>query len=141
MRPNTKRRPETASVQPSDAELGRTMDFILGIEDEIAPSSGFLVSVMERVQEEVAQTAAPPPIPFPWKIALPGILLTVAVLGWSGFELTRLMLASGAGLSVTQVQMGEIPLPDLEPAGWVLAALLTSLLSWLFARRLVTRSR
>jgi len=33
---------------------------------------GFLASVMDRVREEAA---APPPIPFPWKRALPGMAL------------------------------------------------------------------
>ena len=56
------------------------IDAILGTEDELVPSSGFLAAVMERVQ---AETAAPPPIPFPWKRALPGLaalLLALAIV-------------------------------------------------------------
>jgi len=49
-----------------DADLDR----ILSKEEEILPSSGFAASVMEAVQREAA---APPPIPFPWKRALPGL--------------------------------------------------------------------
>ena len=48
------------------------MDRILSREDEILPSSGFAVSVMEAVRREAA---APPPIAFPWKRALPGMVV------------------------------------------------------------------
>jgi hypothetical protein len=50
---------------------------ILSREDEILPSSGFAVSVMDAVRREAA---APPPIPFPWKRALPGLVVGVLVL-------------------------------------------------------------
>ncbi len=46
-------------------------------EEEILPSSGFAVSVMEAVRREAA---APPPIPFPWKRALPGAVFAAATL-------------------------------------------------------------
>ena len=48
------------------------MDRILSREDEILPSSGFAVSVMEAVRREAA---VPPPIAFPWKRALPGMVV------------------------------------------------------------------
>src|SRR6202043_1907907 len=51
-----------------DSEIDR----ILSREDEILPSSGFTVSVMDAVRREAA---APPPIPFPWKRALPGLVV------------------------------------------------------------------
>jgi hypothetical protein len=44
--------------------------------EEIVPSSGFVASVMEAVQQEAA---APAPIPFPWKWALPGFVVSVAM--------------------------------------------------------------
>jgi hypothetical protein len=44
--------------------------------EEIVPSSGFVASVMEAVQQEAA---APAPIPFPWKWALPGFVVSVAL--------------------------------------------------------------
>ncbi len=47
---------------------------ILGGEEELIPSSGFLAATMERVREEAAM---PKPIPFPWLRALPGIVLAV----------------------------------------------------------------
>ncbi len=54
------------------------MDRILTRQDEIQPSSGFAASVMEAVRREAT---APPPIPFPWKRALPlGALAAIALL-------------------------------------------------------------
>jgi ABC-type spermidine/putrescine transport system permease subunit I len=46
-------------------------------EEEILPSSRFTASVMDAVRREAA---APPPIPFPWTRALPGIVAATAVL-------------------------------------------------------------
>jgi hypothetical protein len=68
---------ESKSAQP-----GR-LDAILASEEAIVPSSGFLAAVMESVQDE---SRAPAPIPFPWKRAVPGFVLAVAVFGgarWS----------------------------------------------------------
>ena len=48
------------------------VDRMLSSEDEILPSSGFAVAVMDAVRREAA---APPPIPFPWKRALPGMIV------------------------------------------------------------------
>ncbi len=60
------------------------LDRILSNEEEILPSSGFAASVMEAVQREAA---APPPIPFPWKRALPGLCV-------AGITLVALVTAS-----------------------------------------------
>jgi hypothetical protein len=50
----------------SDEELNR----ILSGEPELEPSAGFAASVMKAVRREAA---TPPPIPFPWWCALPGL--------------------------------------------------------------------
>lgn len=52
------------------------LDRLLMDREEIVPSSGFVASVMEAVQQEAA---APAPIPFPWKWALPGLMVSVAL--------------------------------------------------------------
>lgn len=52
------------------------LDRMLMEREEIVPSSGFVASVMEAVQQEAA---APAPIPFPWKWALPGLILSMAM--------------------------------------------------------------
>jgi hypothetical protein len=52
-------------------------DRTLSSEQEIIPSSGFVASVMDAVQREAT---APPPVPFPWKRALPGLLAASVAL-------------------------------------------------------------
>jgi hypothetical protein len=131
---------QTTRAQDSDLDFDRAIDRILGNEDQIVPSSGFLSSVMERVQEEAEVTAAPAPIPFPWKRAIPGIVLAAVVLGWGGIELVRVVPAGGP---LAPVAMPVIPpgaFRGLEAASWVVGALLTSLLSWLLSSRLARKS-
>jgi hypothetical protein len=53
------------------------LDRILSKDQEINPSSGFVSSVMNAVNREAA---TPPPIPFPWKRALPGLCATGVAL-------------------------------------------------------------
>ena len=55
------------------------LDQILSKEQEIVPSSGFVVSVMNAVRREAA---APPPIAFPWKRAMPGLFSAALALAW-----------------------------------------------------------
>ncbi len=62
------------------------LDSILGTEEELAPSSGFVSAVMERVREEAA---APKPIPFPWKRVMPGAVVAIGGLLWIGVEVVR----------------------------------------------------
>jgi hypothetical protein len=112
------------------------IDRILVAEEELIPSSGFLAATMERVREEAAR---PKPIPFPWMRALPGIVLAAAVLGWGGFELARTGVTAARGFSFTQAELAAAG-RALEPAGWVALALVASLLSWLYSRRMAGRS-
>ncbi len=70
-----------------DADLDR----ILSKEEEILPSSGFAASVMEAVGREAA---APPPIPFPWKRALPGFCAAGLVLAFVILASIRLLAHS-----------------------------------------------
>lgn len=59
-----------------DAMLDQLLESHLGgTHEELEPSSGFVMSVMDTIQ---ARAAEPPPIPFPWRRILPGLL---AVLG------------------------------------------------------------
>lgn len=118
----------------------RNDDFerILSEEEEILPSSGFAASVMEAVRREAA---APPPIPFPWKRALPGLIVSVLALVWAIME------------SVVQVIRGNVaaPLPtsfshtltSIADSGrtvaacWIVLVLLLSFVSVNFSMRLV----
>ena len=58
---------------PKDVDLDRILS-----ETEILPSSGFAAAVMEAIRHEAA---VPPPIPFPWKRALPGLVVAGVILG------------------------------------------------------------
>lgn len=107
------------------------MDRILAEEDELVPSSGFLTSVMERVETEAA---APPPIPFPWKRALPGFVVAVAVLVWAAVEMARAVISAG-GLAVPRVPVSLASTPTVQQAGWVALALLLAWAGWKLARR------
>jgi len=55
------------------------IDRVLSSEPEIQPSRAFVASVMNAVERE---SAAPPPIPFPWLRALPmaAVALALAVV-------------------------------------------------------------
>lgn len=113
------------------------VDEILATDEELAPSSGFLVSVMERVHEEARM---PAPIPFPWKRALPGFVLAAGVFGWFGVELARLWVPAIKQTSLVAPHLPPGLVQPMEQAGWVALALVTSLASWLLARRLAGRS-
>ena len=117
-------------------KMSRT-DEILASEEAIVPSSGFLAGVMERVQEEASM---PAPIPFPWKRAVPGLVLAGGVFGWGAVELVRVGGPAMKGISLSAPH-APVALPvSLEQAGWVALALGLSLASWLLARRVGGRS-
>lgn len=84
----------------NDDQRDRELDRILS-ETEILPSSGFTASVMDAVRREAT---APPAIPFPWKWALPGMVVGGVTLG--------------AVLIVTIVQFGRGDVIAPLPATW-----------------------
>jgi len=117
-----------------NSQIGSSaIDPILAGEQELIPSSGFLASVMERVQDEAR---APAPIPFPWKRAVPGLLLAAGVFGWGAVEFVRLAVPAAKALTFTPPQLSIAVERPLEEAGWVALALAVSLASWLLSRRL-----
>src|SRR5208282_4291487 len=73
------------------------IDRILSRDDEILPSSGFTVSVMDAVRQEAAALA---PIAFPWKRALPGMVVggfvLALVLVTGVVDIAQLVRASAA---------------------------------------------
>ncbi len=113
--------------------IDQQIDGLLGAEEEFAPSSGFADRVMQRLREEAS---APPPIPFPWKRAVPGFVLAVALFGWTGVEFARRIPSVTGNLTIPSFHMAPYPLRSLEEAGWVLAALAVSAASWMLSRRL-----
>jgi hypothetical protein len=115
---------------------------ILSREDEILPSSGFAVSVMDAVRREAA---VPPPIPFPWKRALPGlvvgglVLALVLVVGVVAIvQLERALTASRFSMSLPSA------LPPIShqsmgyAAGWTVLALLVTFVSVKLSMRLAS---
>jgi hypothetical protein len=118
------------------AQIDGEIEAILAGEEELIPSSGFLASVMERVQQEAS---APAPIPFPWKRAVPGILLAVGVFGGGMVELIQ---TGPPAVSLPEFALPKMPVglaDSFEQAGWVALALGVSLLCWLLSRRLAGR--
>jgi hypothetical protein len=109
------------------------VDRMLSSEDEILPSSGFAVAVMDAVRREAA---APPPIPFPWKRALPGMIVAGLVF--------VLALAAFIAVIVYVPMKSTIPLVSTPPSSlgslglhagiesatkWTVLALLLSFIS------------
>jgi hypothetical protein len=65
-------------------DIDRDIDRILADSGKIRPSSGFTASVMKAVRQNAA---APPPLRFPWRYALPGFIalpMAVALSIWKG---------------------------------------------------------
>src|SRR5271167_1693213 len=97
------------TAQPASSN---EIDHILSREDEIMPSSGFLASVMDAVQSEAATL---PPIPFPWKRAIPGLAAACFAL--------VLVLVVGF---MASVQSGHATLPQIPgPAGSLMPPVFT----------------
>jgi hypothetical protein len=105
------------------------LDRILSKEREIVPSSGFVVSVMDAVRREAA---APPPIAFPWKRAMPGLCSAALALAW--FVVVGVKLFSGesaeplpAKLAIAFTLIGEAW--RATGASWIVLALVLSFAS------------
>jgi hypothetical protein len=127
-------------IRHDEGEMNR----ILSREDEILPSSGFAVSVMDAVRREAA---APPPIPFPWKRALPGLVV-------GGFALMVVLVAGvmaiaqlGRATTTAQFSMSW-SLPSWMPtifhggmesaASWTVLALLVAFVSVKLSMRMTS---
>lgn len=95
----------------------------LSAEEEIMPSSGFVANVMDAVR---AEATAPPPIPFPWKLAIPGLAAWACII-------------TGLALVVVRQWRDPIPAGSLPPhsseAGWIALGLLLAYISLLAAKR------
>jgi hypothetical protein len=103
------------------------LDRVLLRKSEIIPSSGFVRSVMAAVRSEAA---APPPIPFPWKRALPGLLVCVIAIAWSVVDVFRSPARPSASvISQTATNWIDAVAPLLDKAQmfgaqWILLGLL-----------------
>lgn len=113
------------------------LDAILGSEETLVPSSGFAGSVMRRVRDEAA---APPPIPFPWKRAIPGMVVAVVVLGWGAVELVRAGKIAFEADGLPQFQVPAWVPFNAQQACWLAIALGLALISWVGSRWLAGQS-
>ena len=118
------------------------LDRVLSREPGIIPSSGFVRSVMAAVRSEAA---APPPIPFPWKRAMPGLLACLVAIAWSVVDAFRSPAPASASVipqTATHWIDGVAPLLEkaqIFGAEWVLLGLLLTYaglkLTWHLAGR------
>ena len=115
----------------------KKIDEILAGEEGLIPSSGFLASVMERIEDEAA---APPPIPFPWKRALPGMVLAGGGFGWCVFALAQMARTAAGHITLPAAHLTATLDRPLQQVGWVTLALGTSLACWLVAKAMAGRS-
>jgi hypothetical protein len=60
------------------------LDAVLLRTEDIVPSSGFPSAVMDAVHQEAAM---PPPIPFPWRRAMPGLLTCFGLVAFLAHRL------------------------------------------------------
>jgi hypothetical protein len=123
-----------------DDEINR----ILSSEEEILPSSGFAVSVMDAVRREAA---APPPIAFPWKRALPGLVVAGFVLA---LVFVTVVVAIAQGIRASMTARFSMSLPSVltpsfglhrnleSAASWTVMALLATLVSVKLSMRLAS---
>lgn len=113
------------------------LDRIFSREDSITPSSGFTTGVMNAVRREAS---VPPPIPFPWKRALPAfaagsIALTALVI------VTVLQFGRGVAFSTAPWAPWLVKIVETAigfGAGWIAVALLITLASVRLSMRLAS---
>jgi hypothetical protein len=128
----------TRLIEPEENEMNR----ILSREEEILPSSGFAASVMDAVRREAA---APPPIPFPWKRALPvlvaGGFVLVMVFVTLVVAIAQVIRSSASAQFSTSLPSMLTPIFALQrnlgnAAGWCVLALLVAFVSAKLSMRL-----
>ncbi len=106
------------------------LDRILSQEREITPSPGFVTSVMDAARQEAA---TPPPIPFPWRRAMPGVVAAVLALGFvlvAGMtSLARSPAAETPPVILPSALALTFELARAMGAGWIALALILSFAS------------
>lgn len=122
------------------------LDRMLMKRDDILPSSGFVASVMEAVRQEAA---APAPISFPWKWALPGFIVCVAmamgmIVQWfhSGAQASRAAKSIATALPMESITASlpqmHIAISTLDALEWSALALLVSFVAAWFSMRIAS---
>jgi hypothetical protein len=120
-------------------QLDRILSRIGSEKEEIIPSSGFTASVMDAVRREAT---TPPPIPFPWKRALPGLAAGCVTLVLVLIEIVTHLDRHAAAREIHPATASAFD-PILNEAinagmGWIFLVLLLSLVSMMFSMRLTS---
>jgi len=106
------------------------LDLLLGSEERILPSSGFVASVMRLVREEAA---ALPPISFPWKRALPLVGGSILALGWTLVALVAFSVwglpAAPSAEPLPPAIISAIAIAKSMQVVWIVAALAATAIS------------
>jgi hypothetical protein len=119
------------------------LDRMLSTRDEIVPSSGFVMSVMDAVRHEaaVSEPTPLPPIAFPWLRALPifAALAAVVVMLIAGIvAAVRMPVPNTSGPLVPPAILHAL---EQVNAGWLAGALLLAFLSTVFSIRFAVGKR
>ena len=99
------------------------LDRVLLTEPEIVPSPGFAKSVMAAVRNDAA---TPPPISFPWHVALPGPAICALVIGWNLWSAIHIPVYESTPYWIDWL-LPALGTAQMFGAGWVLLSLLLTL--------------
>ncbi len=125
----------------SDDRMRDPLDAVLLAEfnsaEQLRPSSGFALSVIDAIHEEAV---IPPPIPFPWKLFLPGAIAVLCAL------VALVIWAARHAFAPAAVGNFTLALPSLTSVdstlGWIALALVLTLIAVLSSFRMANgRSR
>jgi len=130
---NDDRQHDDQMTDPLDAVLLAEFNSV----EQLRPSSGFALSVMDAIHEEAV---VPPPIPFPWKRFLPGAIAVPCALVAFVIWATRHSSAPAAAGNFA------VALPSLNSVdsmlSWIALALMLTLIAILSSFRMANgRSR
>lgn len=112
---------------------------LAGTAELLAPSSGFVLSVMESVR---AEASAPPPIAFPWRRVVPGLVAVLCGLIALVAFAVRALQTGAAGLAAPSRAWLTLAFTRGEATlCWVLLAGCLSIAAVAVSFRLAGRSR
>ena len=111
---------------------GDFLDRELSRKETLLPSSGFAASVMGAVRRDAA---TPPPMAFPWKRALPGIVGLFACMVWLATALARTHWTMSAS-AIPSIEAAALVASSRYQLGWIALALLVTLVTVKIAFRL-----
>ena len=138
---DSKQNDSVVSADPIDSLLDR---HLAGSAEELAPSSGFVLSVMESIH---AQAEEPAPIAFPWRRVVPGVVAVfcgLAALIVFGLRALHPVTAAGTTTQINpQVALSYAPAFTAGEAAlcWILLAACVSVAVMAASFRLTGRSR